>query len=361
MTTQPARRGHSAAWARYESGWLLDTFAIGAAYYTSLPAYAPADRPGSLSLTPGQGEIGVVAEAWAALRYKDYAILRGYRQRIDEGYVNPQDNRMLPNTFEALMLSGQVGWAQYDVGYIWDIKPRDSNDFISMSEQAGALAAKTRVSSSHGAGPHADQGPVPVRRQLQRGQRLQPPRSARPSTPTSSARTWPCSSASSTPISGAWGDARLGNFSTWNIGGGGRVLWRGLRVGAAMHKTSDNASIRTPYGTWPGYLSLQVTEFDRAGELAYGLGVRYDFGGTLLPFQIQGLSVDMIYGAGRDRVDPPTGAGLPDTHEGDPGHRLQRTRRQGPLAALPQRLIGRGGTNPVKDFRLIVNYELDLF
>lgn len=126
-------------WVRYESGWLLDTFAIGAAYYTSLPAYAPADRPGSLLLTPGQGEIGVVAEAWAALRYKDYAILRGYRQRIDEGYVNPQDNRMLPNTFEALMLSGQVGWAQYDVGYIWDIKPRDSNDFISMSKQAGAL------------------------------------------------------------------------------------------------------------------------------------------------------------------------------------------------------------------------------
>jgi hypothetical protein len=99
-------------WVSYQSGWLLDTFAMGA--------------------------IGVLGEAWAALRYKAYAVLKGYRQLIDEGYVNPQDNRMVPNTFEALMLSGQVGWTRYDVGYIWNIKPRDSNDFISMSERAGA-------------------------------------------------------------------------------------------------------------------------------------------------------------------------------------------------------------------------------
>ena len=32
-----------------------------------------------------------------------------------------------------------------------------------------------------------------------------------------------------------------------------------------------------------------VTDFDRAGELAYGLGVKYDFGGTLLPFQLPGF------------------------------------------------------------------------
>jgi hypothetical protein len=109
----------------YQSGWLLDTFAIGATHYTSLPLYAPDDKPGSLLLTPGQGAIGVLGEAWAALRYKEYALLKGYRQLIDAGYVNPQDNRMVPNTFEALMLSGNVGWFRYGVGYLWSIKPRD--------------------------------------------------------------------------------------------------------------------------------------------------------------------------------------------------------------------------------------------
>jgi hypothetical protein len=100
----------------FVSGWLLDTFAVGGTYYTSLPAYAPADRPGSLLLTPGQGEIGVFGQAWAALRYKDYAFLRGYRQWIDDGYVNPQDNRMIPNTFEGVTLSGKFDWVRYNVG-----------------------------------------------------------------------------------------------------------------------------------------------------------------------------------------------------------------------------------------------------
>src|SRR5262245_5098715 len=125
-------------WVQYASGWLADTFAIGATYYMSFPLYAPDDRGGPSILTPGQDTIGTFGEAWAAVRYKDYALLRGGRQKIDEGYLNPQDNRMVPNTFEALLLGGKVGWVQYDVGYVWTIKPRDSNDFIAMSRPAGA-------------------------------------------------------------------------------------------------------------------------------------------------------------------------------------------------------------------------------
>ena len=75
-----------------------------------------------------------------SLRYKDYAILKGYRQKIDEGYVNPQDNRMIPNTFEAITLGGTFNWVQYDIGYVIKMKPRDSNDFISTSKAAGAAS-----------------------------------------------------------------------------------------------------------------------------------------------------------------------------------------------------------------------------
>ena len=38
---------------------------------------------------------------------------------------------------------------------------------------------------------------------------------------------------------------------------------------------------------------------------------------TLLPFQIPGLTVQMIYAQGNDRINPATGAGLPTTREGD--------------------------------------------
>jgi hypothetical protein len=244
------------------------------------------------------------------------------------------------------------------VGYIWNIKPRDSNGFISMSKQAGALGdnqgllltalALTPIKdlSLYGANYNVANvfntafGKAEYTYNLaedlliQFGIQYTDQRSV--------------------------GDARLGNFSTWNVGGGGRILWRGLRVGAALHRTGDDDSIRTPYGTWPGYLSLQVTEFDRAGETAYGAGVRYDFGGTLLPFQVPGFSVYMIYAAGHGRLDPGTGAGLPDTYEGDLDIVYNVPAVKGLSLRFRNAYVGRGGGKVVKDFRLIVNYELDL-
>ena len=273
-------------WAQYASGWLLDTFAIGATYYTSQPLYAP-DDPGSLLLTPGQHAIGVFGEAWGALRYKDYALLKGGRQTVDEGYVNPQDNRMVPNTFEAVMLSGQAGWAQYDVGYLWTIKPRDSKDFISMSQQAGApsddegliltaLALRPIKDLLIYVGNYYAQDvfntafvkseythPISQDLKLQFGLQFTDQRGV--------------------------GDELLGDFTTWNVGAGARLVWQGLSLGVATHFTGDEANISSPWGTWPGYLSLMVTDFDRANEKAFGVGVKYDFGGALLPFQIPGL------------------------------------------------------------------------
>ena len=62
-------------WLDYQSGWLLDTFAVGAVGYLSEPLYPPRDRDGTLLLEPGQQGYAVLGQAWAALRYKDYALL----------------------------------------------------------------------------------------------------------------------------------------------------------------------------------------------------------------------------------------------------------------------------------------------
>jgi hypothetical protein len=103
-------------WISYQSGWLVDTFAMGASLYGSAPLYAPDDRDGTSLLKPGQEGYYVPGEAWGALRYQDYALLKGYRQLVDQSYINPQDNRMTPNTFEALTLGGKVGWVQPRLG-----------------------------------------------------------------------------------------------------------------------------------------------------------------------------------------------------------------------------------------------------
>jgi outer membrane OprD family porin len=345
-------------WIQYASGWLADTFQVGTTYYTSLPLYAPDSRPGTLLLTPGQDAIGVFGEAWGALRYKDYALLKGFRQRIDDGYVNSQDNRMVPNTFEAITLSGTFDWLRYNVGYVEDIKPRDSNDFIPMSRQAGARGGgeglilgslaltpmkdlliyagnfygQETFNTTFGKAEYALAVTSDVKLQL--GLQYTDQRSV--------------------------GDERLSSFNTWNIGTGARMLWRGLSVGAAGHVTSDNESISSPWGSWPGYLSLQVTDFDRANEKAFGFGVKYDFGGTLLPFQVPGLSVHLLYGQGNDRIDPSNGRHQPTTREGNLDIVYNVPAVKGLSLRFRNAYVGRGNPDTLQEFRLIVNYELDL-
>jgi outer membrane porin, OprD family len=346
-------------WIQYASGWLLDTFAMGTTYYLSAPLYAPDNSPGSLLLTPGQGTISVVGEAWGALRYKEYALLRGGRVKIEEGYLNPQDNRMVPNTFEGITLSGKLDWVQYDVGYVWTIKPRDSNDFISMSQQAGASGkGEGVVLGSLALTPIKDllvylgnyysldvfntlfakgeyTHPLTKDLKLQTGLQF---------TNQSSV-----------------GDERLGDFTTWNVGAGARLLWRGLQLGTAMHFTGADADISSPWGSWPGYLSLMVTDFDRANEKAFGVGLKYDFGGTLLPFQLPGFSVQMLFAAGFDRENPANGGKLANTYEGNLDIIYNVPAAKGLSLRFRNAYVSQGNPgNPVMDFRLIVNYELDL-
>jgi hypothetical protein len=64
-------------WIGLESGWLLDTFRLGATGYTSQPADAPDDRDRTGLLALGQEGITVLGQAYGQLRYKDYARLTG--------------------------------------------------------------------------------------------------------------------------------------------------------------------------------------------------------------------------------------------------------------------------------------------
>ena len=110
-------------WLGYQSGWLLDTFAMGATLYGSAPFYAPADKDGTILLAPGQKGYYALGEAWGALRYEDYALVKGYRQLVDQGYINPSDIRMTPYTFEGVTVGGKIDVVQYLAGYLWKIKP----------------------------------------------------------------------------------------------------------------------------------------------------------------------------------------------------------------------------------------------
>ena len=65
--------------------------------------------------------------------------IRVGRQTLDLPYLGKHDLRMIPNTFEAVGIGNKPGDGfAYMAGYVDAIKYKDSDEFIPMSEAAGA-------------------------------------------------------------------------------------------------------------------------------------------------------------------------------------------------------------------------------
>jgi hypothetical protein len=351
-------------WFGFKSGWLLDTFAIGGTFYGSAPLYAPDSRDGTLLLKPGQEGYYVLGEAWGALRYRDYAVLKGYRQLVDLGYVNPQDNRMTPNTFEGITLGGKVAGLEYMTGYLWEIKTRNADDFVAMSAAAGVRGQHDGVAIA--------------------GLRMKPLKSLRIDVNDA----WGIDMFNTlytevdylhtlnddwkVRISGQFTDQRAVNYARvdnaseryWVAQQGGirlQGIWRDLTLTGAFSITGDGNTIQSPWGSFPGYLSLIDQDFNRANERAILLGVAYDFK-SVAP----GLSAYANVAWGEHAINPRTRAKAPDQTEYDvtvdyrfpPGLPafLKGVWFRARAAVLDQEDARRTGYQ----FRLIVNWERDL-
>jgi hypothetical protein len=303
-------------WLSYRSGLLLDTFQMGATFYGSAPLYAPDDRDGTLLLKPGQEGYYVPGEAWGALRYQDYVVLRGYRQLVDQPYINPQDNRMTPNTFEGVTVGGKVGFVQYFGGFLWDIKPRNSDEFISLSEQAGARDADEGVglagvrltpTKNLGIVLHNHHGIDTFNTAYGEVDYVHP-----------LGEDWKLRFGAQITDQRAVGDAVLssGDERYWVTQHGGvrvQAIYRELTLSGAFSITGSGNTIQSPWGSFPGYISLMDQDFNRAREKAVLVGVAYDFGKTVAP----GLSAFTNFAWGWDAIDPRSRADAPDQAEYD--------------------------------------------
>jgi hypothetical protein len=353
-------------WLGYRSGWLLDTFGIGATFYGSAPLYAPDDKDGTLLLKPGQEGYAVLGEAYGALRYQDYVLVKGYRQLVDQSYINPQDNRMTPNTFEAVTVGGKVDFVQYLAGYLWKIKPRNEDDFISMAEQAGAKGSDDGV--------------------IMGGVRLTPVKALRLDVTeqygVNTFNTFYTEADYLHPLSEDWklrfgaqftdqravGDALVANAAEkkWSTQVGGariQAIWRELTLTAAFSITGSGNTIQAPWGSYPGYLSLIDQDFDRANEKAVLVGVAYDFSRVLT----QGLSAYVNIAWGTDAINPQTRADAPDQREYDmtidyrPPWKVPAF-LQGLWLRVRGAILDQDGADRLGvQVRVILNWERDLF
>jgi len=287
----------SEAWAMggslyYRSGWLADMFAIEVEGFTSQPLYAPEDRGGTGLLAPVQEGYSALGIANAKLRYKGIE-LTGFRQYLDLPYVNRNDSRMTPNTFESVTLTKSEGGVLFSTGYTWKIKRRTSDEFVSMSEAIGFekergfvhggiiwdpsedlhVGATTGVMPDVFGGTYGELGFVrPITDQLQ----------ARIDTQF----TYQYAIAKELP--------GVSLADTWNLGIRSSSSWKGamLRLGATF--TGPNGPILHPYGSSPSYSFLMQRAFDRAREKALLASLSYDFS----RLGIDGLSFIMNFAAG---------------------------------------------------------------
>ena len=130
-------------WAGFKTGYFLDHLAIGATAYTSQHLYGDDDTDGTQILATGQEGYTVLGELYADFRIMDDLNLYVGRKEFDTPYINRDDSRMTPKTFEGIVLQGRLKLGEgesvkYGAGYFSKIKERNSDEFVSMSEDAGA-------------------------------------------------------------------------------------------------------------------------------------------------------------------------------------------------------------------------------
>lgn len=261
---------------QYVSGWAFEHLQLRATMYTSQDIYGPSDKDGTQLFLPGPEGFSVLGEANAVLRVTENSVLRAGWQLFEMPYLGSHDNRMVPNTFEALAFGNAApkGWA-YVVGYVDKVKKKNSDEFIPMSEAAGVangndgvFMAGTRYVFPDGTEIAAvDQQTVDVFNtffaKVERRFQLAEGHSWKAFIQYTDQRSV--------------GDDLIGDFETGLLSGKIEYTMGNATFRVAASTTGNEKGIQKPYGNPANYLSIIVEDFDRAGEDAWMVGGNYNF------------------------------------------------------------------------------------
>jgi hypothetical protein len=352
----------SEAWAiggafSFISGYVADVFRMGAVLYTSQPLYAPDDRDGTLLLKPGQEGYTVLGQIYGEFKFADWLTGAIGRKEYDTPYINRNDVRMTPNTFEGITVYGRTGgkdgapeW-RYGGGYISKIKERNSDDFVWMSRDAGANVDR----GVYLGGASYKQGDLWI------GAINYYSDDVINIFYTEAKYGFPMAGGSRLNLAAQYTDQRStgedlltgADFSTHQRGVKADLLFGAATLTAAYTEVSNRRTMTSPWSGYPGYTSVQVQDFFRAGESAVLVKAAYDFS----RHGAQGLSAYALYVHG-------SGVVAPAFNEDEYDLNLQWVPdKAGPLRGLSFRVRyaevhQRGGGDPkIKDFRIIVNWD----
>ena len=258
------------------SGWWRDIFQIGIGGYTTQPLATGRD-PGGTGLLRNNGDgFEVLGQAWVKLKLGP-ATATLFRQEIDLPFINSDDTRMIPNLFEAYrVVVEQPDIFRFGITYVAREKSKTSAEFRPMSEVAGGPGGIERGTTVAGfLLGKKDETYIGAINEL----------------------TWDLLNIAYAEASRTWklsddfqlrgeiqfidqqsvGDALLGGFATQLYGGSLIASYRSAVLSFSFTSTADGAKVRRPFGGPPAFNSIIISDFDAAGENAFGTGLSYDF------------------------------------------------------------------------------------
>ena len=191
---------------------------------------------------------------------------------------------MTPNTFEGGSLKGDLGPVSYYAGVLTAMKKRNADEFINIAKRGRAKHQRELLHVSRRAGVLAHRGAEGQNLALCRARSAGVFLLATPSGPT--ACTEDTKLRLSGPVHVPVGHRRRASrprpglrVDAWIGGIKGDFIYSGLTLtaGYTLNGVSGRDNWQAPYGSWPGYTSMIVEDFNRAEEQALLVGASFDF------------------------------------------------------------------------------------
>jgi hypothetical protein len=349
----------------YQSGFAADFLQLRSVLYTTQPLYANAYAGDTLNLSPDGDQITTFGQVHGRMKFAGQELTVG-RQLVRTPYINPFDVRMIPLTFEGIVLlpeSKENQKLDYIASYLSRYKPLNTERFIPLSEGLGVAQdegvlitgvrygteywnigvanywIKDTLNTAYGEVDHllpiggGDDGP-----------------SFRVS-----ANILSQSTVGEDLIAGA-------PYDTYQASARVIASYQSFVFTAAMARVGDEAGIQEPFGFNPAFTSMLISSFDSVGQEAYLMSLSYDFA----KLGLEGVKLHAAYGRGTGSGAVVAGIALNDQEELD--LRVVYEPHRGPLQGLRAeaeyidwQLFQRGlPSEELTQLRAIVNYSVPL-
>ncbi len=261
--------------AIFTSGWWRETLQLGIGGYTTQPLATGADPGGTSLLRPDGDGFAVLGQAWAKVRIEPVTATL-FRQEMELPFINGDDTRMIPNTFEAYRLDvNPSDIFRFGFAYVTREKSKASAEFRPISEVAGVRGVDRGTSVAGFLLGATDATYIGGVNEL----------------------TWDLLNIAYVEAGKTWnlwddfelrgelqfidqrsvGDELLGRFDTQLYGASLTTSYRSAVLSLSFTSTNNGLRILRQFGGVPAFNSVMVSDFAGDGEDSFRVGLSYDF------------------------------------------------------------------------------------